>query len=241
MTPTGEARARGRFYPVFVRHGIFAFLIVCLAVPAIALAADTDPKRQITPADQAKARSVLLKRTDFAAGWKKVAASPDADLTCPGFNPDGSDLTLTGESEAEFQHTQGFPRITSFSDVYVSKGDALKSWARTVKPAIARCMGHFFQQGIVEEGGKATIVKQGRIAFPKVAPRTDAFRVVANVIIEQPGKAPLTVPFTIHLVALGHGRGEAGLLTMGFGPGVSTADLRSFAKLIALRLAAAKL
>ena len=237
----GDASGRGGFYAGRVRRPFFAFLIVCLAVPAIALAADTDPKRQITPADQAKARSVLLKRTDFAAGWTKAPASPDADLTCPGFNPDGSDLTLTGEAEAEFQHTQGFPRISSFSDVYVSKGDALKSWTRTIKPAIARCLGHFFQQGIVEEGGTATIVKQGRIAFPKLAPRTDAFRVVANVMIEQPGKVAVRVPFTIHLVALGNGRGEAGLLAMGFGTGAPTADLRALAKAIAARLAAAKL
>ena len=80
---------------------------VCLAVPAVALAADTDPKKRITAADQAKARSIVLKRTDFAAGWKKVPASPDSDLVCPGFNPDESDLTLTGEAEADFEHTQG--------------------------------------------------------------------------------------------------------------------------------------
>ena len=86
-----------------------------------------------------------------------------------------------------------------------------------------------------------TIVKQGRIAFPKLAPRTDAFRVVANVIVEQPGEAAVKIPFTIHLIALGRGRGEAGLLTMGFGTGVSNADLRAFAKVIAARLAAAKL
>ncbi len=225
---------------MFVRP-LFAFLIVCLAVPAIAFAADTDPKRQITTADEAKARSTLLKRTDFAAGWKKVAPSPDEDLTCPGFNPDTSDLTLTGDAEADFQHAQGSPRISSFTDVYVSTGDALKSWARTVKPALARCVAHFIREGFAKEGGTVTIVKQGRIAFPKVAPRTDAFRVVANVTVEPPGEAAVKIPFTIHLVALGHGRGEAGLVTMEVGTGVSTADPRALAKIIALRLAAAKL
>lgn len=233
-------RARGKLYSVPVRR-LFALLIVCLAVPAIALAADTDPKRKITAADEAKAQSTVLKRTDFAAGWKKVAPSPDEDLTCPGFNPDGSDLTLTGDAEANFQHTQGFPRISSFTDVYISKEDALKSWARTVKPALARCVAHFFREGIVEEGGTATIVKQGRIAFPKLAPRTDAFRVVASVTVEQPGEEAVKIPFTIHLVALGRGRAEAGLLTMAFGTGVSNADLRAFAKAIAARLAATKL
>ena len=76
-----------------------ALLVLCIAVPAVALAADTDPKKKITAADQAKARSMVFKRTDFAAGWKKVPPSPESDLTCPGFNPDESDLTLTGEAE----------------------------------------------------------------------------------------------------------------------------------------------
>jgi len=224
-----------------VRRRLIAFLIVCFAVPAVAIAADTDPKKRITPADQANARSILLKRSDFAAGWKRVPATPDSDLSCPGFNPDASDLTLTGEAEADFKHTQGLPSVSSFSEIYLSKSDALKSWSRTVKPAIARCVAHFFREGIIEEGGTVKIVKQGRIAFPKLAPRTAAFRVVANVTIEEPGQPATTVPFTIHLIALGHGRGDAGLLTMGFGNGVPNADLRAFGRLLASRLAAAKL
>ena len=84
-----------------------ALLVLCIAVPAVALAADTDPKKSITAADQAKARSIVLTRTDFAAGWKKVPAPPDSDLVCPGFDPNESDLTLTGEAESDFQHAQG--------------------------------------------------------------------------------------------------------------------------------------
>ncbi len=48
-------------------------LLVVLAVPAIALAADTDPHRKINAADERKAASIVFKRTDFAAGWKRTA------------------------------------------------------------------------------------------------------------------------------------------------------------------------
>lgn len=219
-----------------------AFVALCIAVPAVALAADTDPKRRITKGDQAKARSVLVKRTDFVAGWKSVPSAPDSDATCPGFNPDESDLTLTGDAESNFEHTQGFPRVSSFVSVYVSRANALASWTRNVKPALARCLAHFFRQGVEKEGGaKVTIVSQGRIAFPKLAPRTAAFRVVARITVQQAGQAPVTLPFTIHVIALGHGRGDAGLMLSGFGAGVPAADLRFFAKLTASRLAAAKL
>lgn len=242
MTPNGDDGCISLcLHSASVRRRLAILLLACLVAPALALAADTDPKKKLTPADQAKARSIVLKRSDFVAGWKRVPPSPDSDLTCPGFDPDGSDLTLTGDAEADFEHTQGLPAVFSFAEVYVSKADALASWTRTVKPAIARCVAHFFREGVEEEGGKVTIVKQGRIAYPKVAPRTAAFRVVARLTVEQPGQAPAKVPVTIHLIALGHGRGEAGLMTMGIGNGVPAADLRAFAKLMAARLAAAKL
>lgn len=217
-------------------------LLVVLAVPALALAADTDPKERFTKADMAKARSVVLRKTDFVAGWKRVPSSDDdSDLTCPGFNPDGSDLTLTGQAEADFGHAQGLPIIFSFVDVYVSRADAVASWTRVIKPQLVGCLAHVLREGFAEKGGKVTITKQGRVAFPKLAPRTAAFRIATKVTVEQQGQAPTTVPFTIHLVALGHGRGDAGVMAMGVGAGVPMSDLRAFAKLTAARLAAAKL
>ena len=54
-------------------------LLVVLAVPAIALAADTDPQRKINAGDERKAASIVLKRTDFAAGWKRTTTSNSND------------------------------------------------------------------------------------------------------------------------------------------------------------------
>jgi hypothetical protein len=216
--------------------------VLCVCVPAVALAAaDTDPKKKLNAADQAKARSVLLKRTDFAAGWKKVPSSTDSDEACPGFNPNNSDLTLTGEGRSEFEHAQSLVSVGSYSEVYVTKADATASWTRNVKPALIRCLGHFLRVGVEEEGGSFRAVSQGRIAFPKFAPRTAAFRLVARVTVRPPNEEPVTAPFTIQVVALGHGRGDVALVGIGFGNGIPIADLRAFAKLSAARLAAAKL
>jgi hypothetical protein len=220
---------------------LVALVFLCIAIPAIALAADTDPQKRITRADQAKARSVLLKRTDFVAGWKLQPPTPDSDLTCPGFNPDESDLTLSGEGEADFKHPQGFPVVYSSSEVWATKADALASWTRSTKPAVARCMAYFMKMGAEDEGGKLTVVSQGTIAFPKVAPRTVAYRVVARMTIAEAGHEPVTIPLTLHLIGLGNGRGDVGLMAMGIGAGVPVADLRFFAKLTAARLAAARL
>jgi hypothetical protein len=216
--------------------------VLCVCVPAVALAAaDTDPKKKLNAADQARARSVILKRTDFAAGWKKVPNSPESDESCPGFNPNNSDLTLTGEGQAEFEHGESLASLASYSEVYVTKEDATASWTRNVKPALVRCLGHFLRLGVEEEGGSFQVVSQGRIAFPKLAPRTAAFRLVGRMTVRPPNEEPVTLPVTIHVIALGQGRGDVALLALGFGNGIPIADLRAFAKLSATRLAAAKL
>jgi hypothetical protein len=219
-----------------VGRRLAVLLAACLAVPVLALAAEGEPKKRIVPADQKRAAAVVLKRTDLAAAWKRVR-TPDSgdDLKCSGFNPDESDLTLTGESESEFESTDGTRYVASFSSVYVSVKDALASWARSVKPALARCAAQFFREGIAAEGGKTTILRQGRVAFPRVAPRTAAFRVTARVTFTEAGEAT-TIPFTIQLVALGRGRGDAGLMAMGPGAGIPAPQLRAFARLLSTRL-----
>lgn len=217
-----------------------ALLVLCIAVPAVALAADTDPKKKITAADQAKARSMVFKGTDFAAGWKKVPPSPESDLTCPGFDPDESDLTLTGEAETDFEHTQGLLFVGSASEIFATKEDALKSWTRSDKPATARCIGYFFKQGQTTKTTKVTIVSAGRMAFPKLAPRTTAFKVVTRLAITNEGKTT-TVPMTLQLVAFGQGRGDTSMFAITPGSGIPTAELRALGKLLAARLAAAKL
>ena len=67
-------------------------LLVVFAVPALALAADTDPQRKINPADERKAASIVFKKTDFAAGWKRTttpkattrtSAAPSTTRTAP--------------------------------------------------------------------------------------------------------------------------------------------------------------
>ena len=219
-------------------------VLVVLALPALALAAGTDPTKQISTGDQRKAASIALKRPDVAVpGWRKVAVIPNgpngaADPGCPGYNPDQSDLILTGEAASNFEG--GATKVGLESNVFKTRGDALASWTRAVKPALAPCLARLFKQVIEQVGGKAAIVRSGQIAFPKVAPRTAAYRVSMTVSHTEAGKTT-TVPFTVHVVVLGNGRGDARLLTFGLGNGIPSADLRAFAKLVAGRLAAAKL
>jgi len=220
-----------------VSRRVVLILLALLALPALALAAETDPKERLTAADQAKARSIVLKRTDFVAGWKRLPATKEeSDLSCSFYNPDGSDLTLSGKANAEFERPGGVPSVLSYADVYASAKDAAAAWNRTVRPALARCLAQFFKkEAETDPNTKVTILKQGRIAFPRVAPRTMAFRVAMQLKVTEAGKTS-TVPVTIHLVVVGRGRAEAGLLTFAPAPGIPGPDLRAFAKLLAERM-----
>ena len=215
-------------------------MLVVLALPAFALAAGTDPRKQINPVDQRKAASIVLKRTDLAAGWTTVPNTPNSveDPSCPRYKPDQSDLILTGETQANFEGDTS--RVTSVSNVYKTKRDALAAWTRSVQPALAPCLAQILKRGIEDAGGKAAIVRQGRIAFPTLAPRTAAYRVVVNVSHTDAGQTT-TVPLTLQLIALGSGRGDTVLLTYALGNGIPSRELRTYANLLAKRLAAAKL
>jgi hypothetical protein len=233
---------RNHGYDRSVSRRLTLLLVVALVVPALALAAPGEPKEQFTAADQRKAASIVLKSRDFAAGWNRIPSTPEDDerLSCPGYNPDESDLILTGKATAEFQRSGGVPTLQSFSNVYRTKANAVASWTRSVKPALARCAAEIFKKQLASTGAKATILRQGAIAFPKVAPRTAAFRVALRITVQQNGQSQ-TVPITVHLIALGNGRGDSGLITVAVGNGVPLADLRAFANVTASRLAAAKL
>ena len=155
-----------------------------------------------------------------------------------GFTPDLSDLTVTGGGESEFEHARGVPAAASAATVFATTADAQASWNRTVRLPRARCMGYGF---VVGAGGKATIASYQRVPFPKFAPRTAAFRTVVNMTVEEKGAAPQKSLMTMHMILLGRGRAAAGLLLLTSGEGAHTSDLSAFAKLLAVRLAAAKL
>lgn len=225
-----------------MRRRLAVVLLTALVVPAVALARSTDPQRRIEPADQRKATSIVLKRSDFVAGWRKTASKPEsgAEYECPGYRPDQSDLTLTGDVEAEFAAAQGFPLISSTVNVYKTRSQAVAAWTRSDKPGLAPCAAKVLKEEIEKDGGEVTLGRAGRVAFPRLAPRTSAYRIAFQVEIANAGRTS-TVPFTVHLVALGHGRADATLVAFALGNGVPQTDLRAFAKLTAARLAAAKL
>ena len=154
-------------------------LVVVLAVPALALAADTDPKKRINPADQRKAASIVLKRADFVAGWKKGESWPSSDerLQLPRLQP---------RPVRPRAHRRGqTDRSTGRRDPVGLLGcerlqDAARGDARvgTERQARARAVPRAaVQDELAKSGGKMAITRRGAGRLPKVAPRQPSIRV----------------------------------------------------------------
>ena len=204
-------------------------------------AAPGDPQKRIVPADQAKARSVNITRADLGQGWKAETPDPRVgdDFRCSIYNPDESDLTLTGEAEsADLSYVQPSELlfVKSAVSVYKSVAQLNASWQRTVRPGFARCFAEAISAGIAEGGGKGAFKasSQGKLAFPRIAPQTAAFRVVGRMTANG-----ATLPVTVDLVAVGRDRAVALIFVVSVVQAPDAAGERALARLVAARLAKA--
>ena len=212
-------------------------LLVMLAAGVLAgaaLAAAGDPIKRHTPADTAKARSIVFKRADLGAGWRRDT-SPETENDAPRcsyFRIDESDLVETGYAEATFNHSSG-ATIGSEASIYRTVANAQATWRRHVRIALARCLADEIRKEAVKDGDTLRIVSAARLAFPRVSPRTAAFRIVARLT---PKGRTTAIPVTWDLVFLERGRILAflGVLTAGTSP-PAAADL-PFARVLDLRM-----
>jgi hypothetical protein len=96
-----------------MRPALAAVLLV-LAVAGAALAANGDPQRRITPADQARAQAMVLRASDFSAAYTShPSSSGGGGFYCAAI--DESDLTLTGSATS--------PSFTATAEFVVSRAD----------------------------------------------------------------------------------------------------------------------
>lgn len=217
------------------RTGPRRLLAVVLAVALVvgigdALAARGDPQKELTPADNARARAMLLRKTDLGPGYTaSVDKSPDPDFYCKAL--DESRLTLTGEAESpDFE--RGLVFISSSAQVYESVADATVSWKQGTSAAGERCARDLLRREFAKQGVR--LVSMRRLAFPNVSTRTVAYRVVLSGESQS-----VTVKVVIDLVVLMHSRAQVPLFFGSALVPVPRADQLRLARLTASRMAKA--
>ena len=222
-----------------MRALVVTIAIAALATPAVAHAADGDPRRAITKGGQQAAKSVVLKRGDLGAGFVANARSKDKGLPkgarCGGLGEE--DLTVTGDAASpDFRLAQGpvFVTVGSTAQVYRTLADANTSWRRGTSSKTATCLADIVRLS-ADPGQKITVVSAKRIPFPAVSPKATAYRLVLSV---SAGNGP-RVPAYVDAVILQHGRIQTGLVFTSIGQPVGEADRVALASVVAARMAKA--
>jgi hypothetical protein len=172
--------------------------VVVLAVlfsASLALAApDAGPKRDLRPADQARARTMVLKRSDLAPGYRELPGSGEW-RACPGL--DLSSVTLTGMASSP-AWLEGETLVFGSSFVYGSAGDAERSLAIQLGRKGLSCSRAQTRRAY---GGPGVSIEEGKLALPRLAAHTFAYRLVV--------RKGAAITFAIESVVLRQGRGHS--------------------------------
>jgi hypothetical protein len=183
-----------------------------------AAAASGDPERRdIRPADQARAARATLRARDVPSGFtasRPPAAKNNGPLTCPGFQPDLSDLTITGEALSLVFQSQAGTTIFSSAEVYKSTHDEHEAWRRTARREALRCVARTLE-AVSASGLRVSVTRRLVRVPPQVGERAISFRITATI-----SGQGISVPAWIDLLAVARGRADATLLlsTVRFAP-----------------------
>lgn len=162
-----------------------------------------DPREAFTAADQAWAKRIALKRSDLPAGWRGTKPSGGEDPRCASFDPDLSDLTLTGESESmDFERGPVF--VSSATEIFRTAREAATSFRRGAKPKLIRCYDEVFREAFRTQAPQAEIrLVSGRVvAAPPVGDRRFAMRLEWEIVAAG-------APIRTYLDVFGWDRGRA--------------------------------
>jgi len=155
-----------------VKAFALAALVALLCVGTAVAGPRTDPQKRFTRADQARAKAMLIRKSDLGTDVQTIPASgSDAGIACPAL--DGSGLTLTGQAQSPtFQG--GVEFVSSQSEIYESVADSTTAWRRATSKAADSCVQREFSALFAKQGAQLESFR--RIAFPKVAERSIAYR-----------------------------------------------------------------
>jgi hypothetical protein len=161
-------------------------LVVTVALIALvtAAAAVADaPTVRIARADQVRAVAALLRLGDIGTGWAggRTPTSKLSAPSCPGFDPKESDLVVTGHANARFVNSAAHATLAQDVQVLASERAVRTDFARTIRPALARCLAYQLRKA-----PNVTGVTVERLRFPDVGTVSAAYR--ATVVVRDGGR-----------------------------------------------------
>ena len=178
------------------RLSVLLALVVSALVAAAVATADTTggahkagaartseaAQRHYTTADQALARSVVLKATDLgsASRWRGgvTAAVTTQPRSCSNFHPRQSDLVITGDAQSDYAPATGGTGYHSEAQVMQNAKMVRLDWQRNVlDPAALSCLRTFFVKNLA---GGEQLVSLTPLAVPHIATYTAGYRALVD-------------------------------------------------------------
>jgi hypothetical protein len=158
---------------------VLAALVGAAAAPGPPDRDPRDPRESVTAADQAWAKRIALKRSDLPAGWRGSPTASDEDPRCATFDPDRSDLTITGKSESLI-FTRGLASVLSETEIFRTARDTAASFRRGAKPQLIRCYDAVVRKEF-ESQAEVKLVSGKVVAAPPVGERRFALQLVWEI------------------------------------------------------------
>lgn len=139
-------------------------------------------QRHYTAADQALARSVVLKAVDLGSSshWSGgvTAADTTQPRSCSNFHPRQSDLVITGDAQSDYTPTTGGMQYHNEAQIMRSAKMVRLDWQRNVlDPAALDCLRTFFVKNLV---GGEHLVSLSRLTVPHIGTYTAGYRALVD-------------------------------------------------------------
>jgi hypothetical protein len=209
-----------------------AALVAAFAlIGAAAAATAKEPKKDIIPAVQAKAKAMNVKLSDLpaAAGFKAKPASPDTGTPkCSFYNPDQSDLTENGDAKSPEFTLPSSSFVASSVSIFKTASQGRTAYARVVQPKLPLCLAEIFKKGAAPT--KVTIISAKERAFPKLAEHSNAYRLLAS--FKANGR---TVKVYFDIVAMNRAKVDAVIFFFGLGGSYNDSFEQRIAQAVAAR------
>ena len=211
-------------------------LVVCALVVVATANAARDPRLEtlaLKSADVRLAKLATVQLSDLSSGWKAVRApaSDEQAPDCPGYRPDFSRFTITGQADSAFESQRGAISIFSSTEVYETKEDANGDFALSTLPPVARCLGILVLRETPSgtNGFTVKVLSSRRVAAPRYGDRSAAYRIVTE--LAQGGRA---IKVYLDVAVILRGRSIGGIFFTGVQQPVS--DQRRIVARVATRL-----
>jgi len=207
-----------------------ALLWVAAAQPA-----PGDPKKRIKVADQAYARSVLLRKADLPAGRWRIESTDFSQPNPACLVKHYSLGALTATAQAGFTYTLGggIPVIESDANMFLTAAQAQRAVSISTKLGLARCLGAAFAAEVQKNtsGVSANVVKVEAFSFAGLGATARGFRIVLQLRSSQSVTSLDTV-----LVIVRRARAVAWLSLVQAGSAWPSSTVRSLAATTAGRM-----